>query len=330
MKRTDSFTCIVIGLGKIGLAYDLHTSAGEIFSHTKACLVHGDFELLGGIDPDPERREKFRVFAGRNAYESLSAAPFKPGDLDLIIISTPTKGRLGVVKEAISLKPRALLIEKPLALTLSEAEEIAELCRQQQILLVVNYFRNFHPKVQEVMSRVHRDGCGRLRSGVCFYSGGILNNGSHFIALLVQWFGQPVRVEPIGISVLASGDADVSFRLLFGDASVVFCPVQAEYGVGELDLFFAGGRVCFENYGEDVRYYRAAPDPFFSGYLRLVLAAEQPQRPALTRYQYYVLDALAQALKEGTASLLSGENALETLRISERILHEAASAHSGA
>lgn len=323
MKPEKPFSVLIIGLGNIGLGYDLNSQTHQIFTHTKSCMAHKSFALVAGVDPDPERRRQFRLFSQRNAFESLAQTPFQPGEIDLIIISTPTEIRMAIVEEAIALQPKALLVEKPLASSVSEAERIINLCQRHGIHLAVNYFRDFNLKTRLVLEFVKHNGCKSLRAGACYYSGGLLNNASHFLSLLLHWFGPHSELRvPRRHSHLGSEANDVTFHLVFAEASVIFSPVQANYGIGELDLLFDNGRVILENYGEDVRFYKAVPDPFFPDYARLALAEVQPERPDLQRYQYDVLEAMSQALVQGDVALLNADNALRALKICEEVLRE--------
>lgn len=324
MRLEKPFTAVVIGLGNIGLGYDLHSRPHQIFTHTKACLVHEAFDLVAGIDPDIERRRQFTVFSGRQAFDSLAKAPFQPGEIDLIIISTPTKVRMAVVNEAIALKPKALLVEKPLASSVPEAEQIMSLCQRHDIQLAVNYFRDFNAKTQQVLKFAKQNGCKSLLSGACYYSGGLLNNASHYLSLLLQWFGPYSELSVLGRrSPLHCEIDDVAFQIVFAGARVIFSPVQAEYGMGELDLLFDNGRVILENYGEDVRFYQTVPDPYFPGYARLALAEIQPERPNLQSYQYDVLEAINHALMQDGDVSLNAAHALEAIKICEEVLCEA-------
>ena len=46
-----SKTCLIIGLGKIGMEYDYKLkNNNKIFSHSKAIFLHKHFKLIGGVD----------------------------------------------------------------------------------------------------------------------------------------------------------------------------------------------------------------------------------------------------------------------------------------
>lgn len=321
MKPDKPFSTLIIGLGNIGLGYDLNSRPDQILTHTKACMAHKSFDLVAGVDPDPQRRQQFTLFSQKEAFESLTQAPYLPGDIDLVIISTPTSVRMALVAEAIALKPKALLVEKPLASSVAEAEQIIDLCQQHGIQLAVNYFRDFNQKINQAIDFAKKNGCESLRAGACFYSGGLLNNASHFLSLLLHWFGPHSHVTASRRSACPDSGANAAFSIvLAGEADVTFSPVLAKYSIGELDLLFDNGRVTFKNYGEDVRFYKAVPDPYFPGYARLALAETQPERPDLQRYQYDVLEALSQGIGHANAAPWNAGIALTALTICEEVL----------
>ena len=67
------YRALIIGLGKIAVGYDHDSSANSVFTHTKAYIRDGRFEIVGGIDPNPDRRLEFEDFSGRPAWRSLNA-----------------------------------------------------------------------------------------------------------------------------------------------------------------------------------------------------------------------------------------------------------------
>jgi predicted dehydrogenase len=320
MPPEPEFTAAVLGLGAIGLGLDLASPDNHIYTHVKACLRHPRFRLITGIDPKPERRREFEAFTGLRAYPSLEAAGLAPGPVDLCIIATPTPVRLEAVQAGLGLKPRLILVEKPLASTVAEGEAIMAACRGQEVRLAVNYFRYFAPGLQELWRLAGARDFGPLESAVCHYSGGLLNNASHFVSLLLQWCGPPLNVRPLGLArPLPSGDVNLAFALNLPHGPARFFPVAGDYSIGELDLFFRRGRLRLENYGEAAAMWAAGEDPFFPGYGRLLPLEPPPPAPDLSRYQYDVLTYLAQVLDARRDDALNAQNALETLRVCRQV-----------
>jgi len=86
--------------------------------------------------------ERLRAFPGAipaerrfSDIESL-LANFTP---DLVHLVTPPTVRLAIITRLVSAGTKAFIIEKPLACSLAEAQQIVTLCRQHGALLVVNH-----------------------------------------------------------------------------------------------------------------------------------------------------------------------------------------------
>jgi predicted dehydrogenase len=324
MKSNKTIDVLLIGLGNIGLGYDQSSSGEQIFTHAKACMVHDDFSLVAGVDLNEERCHAFEDFTGKKAYTSIESTGLLEGDIDLVIIATPTDVRKEIVDQSLKLKPKAILIEKPIASSVDEADEIIEACGQEEVFLFVNYFRFYDPKIQGLRVLIDELQMGEFCHSVCHYSNGLLNNASHYLSLLLQWFGAVERISIIRPSrILEQGDADVSFSVRFGKGDSLFFPVESEYDIGELDIFFERGRIRFDNYCENVVVYGLFQDPFFDGYKRLLPVENQPEQPGSLRYQWNVLNGLKTVFEEKGRVIVNTENALETIKICNRVLNEA-------
>ena len=52
--------CLVIGLGQIGMGYDLDCDPNtSVYSHARAISLHPDFELVGAVDLSQLLRSTF-------------------------------------------------------------------------------------------------------------------------------------------------------------------------------------------------------------------------------------------------------------------------------
>src|SRR5437773_12290366 len=73
-------------------------------------------------------------------YESLLA----DDSLDAVCIATPDHLHLEIAS-AVTRAGKHLLVEKPLATTVEEAEIIADLARKAKVKLMVNFHHRWHP-----------------------------------------------------------------------------------------------------------------------------------------------------------------------------------------
>ena len=94
-------SCLIIGLGKIGFEYDLYDEKG-ILTHSKAFHLHSDFEIIGAVDHDSNKRMLFAKIYQKPTFASIreALAKLKP---DLIFISVPTHLHIQILSEVFDL-----------------------------------------------------------------------------------------------------------------------------------------------------------------------------------------------------------------------------------
>ena len=324
MSKSVKMKTAIIGLGNIGLLYDIDSNQ-FFFTHTKACMFHNGIELLYGVDPDKSKRLLFEGITNKPAYESVDAIDESIKAIDLVILSTPTEFRGSILEQIISMKPKCILVEKPIAPNLVQAIQIKENCERQNIYLFVNYFRYFNPGIQNIYNYFSSGILGDYANGVCYYSGGIANNASHYISMLLQWFGYPRSIQVVEKYQNTSAESNISFKMEFANGDMFFLPLTTNYDIGEIDLFFQNGRIRIENYGENVTSFIAKDDRYFKNYKRLVVEDSEIDDPILEDYQWHVLNTIYEMFSGKRVWRSNIQNAIETIKICDEVIFEAQS-----
>jgi predicted dehydrogenase len=147
----------VIGLGRIGVEFpDSHAQAYKDCTRT---------ELVYLWDIDEDRIDKWcRHYSVVNRE-----------DIDILSICTPPETHCSEVERALRVFKglRAIYLEKPIALTLGEADKIITLCEDKKVILQVNHQRRFGQPT-------------------FYFNRGVLNNGTHAVDMLRQLLGDCV------------------------------------------------------------------------------------------------------------------------------------------
>ena len=305
------------------MKYDL-AAPEYVFTHLRSAMSHPEADLLWGVDPDHAARTKFANVTGCAAYATIADVPADERP-DIVIVATPTPTHRAVASEAIALRPRLLLVEKPLAPTVEEAEEMLSEARDAGVGIAVNYFRRFDPGVRWLLDWFGEGRLGTFQAGHGYYSRGLLNNASHFINLAQYWLGDPESMRGLRITrEWPRGDADVAFELGFASGvSVRFDPVDHDqFSFYELDLVFTEARVVLDD-RSGLNLYEVSEDSNFPGY-RSLRSTPTPAVTDFSRYQYNVLDALIRGVDDDWSA--NARAALETLRICERVRADLVSA----
>lgn len=308
------FKALIVGLGQIGMGYDLSLDAECIYSHARAFTTHPNFELIGGVDPDAERCAAFERAYACPAYASIGAA-LAAQVPDVVAIATPTYAHQPALMEVLEhSRPLAILCEKPLAYDLDAAQAMVDACASKGVALYVNYIRRSDPGAVEVGRRIAAGAIEAPLKGVVWYSKGLRHNGSHFLNLLEYWLGSVLKTAVIQPGrALPDGDSEPDLDITFERGRAVFLAAREEdFSHYTVELMAANGRLRYEQGGARIEWQPVAKDGRLDGYKRL---AELPEEiPSdMGRYQWNVADQFAAALQGRTAQLCTGVEALASL-----------------
>jgi len=315
--------CLIIGLGQIGMGYDLDLDPGTfVYSHTRAFSAHQAFELSGAVDQFESQKLLFERRFKKPGFLNLSEAleKIKP---EVIVVATPTSTHLTVLEKVLGqCRPKAILCEKPLAYEPLEAIRMVALCDKAGVELFVNYMRRADSGSLEVKKRIESCKISSPIKGVAWYSKGFLHNGSHLFNLLEFWLGAFKKGKILDAGhLLDNQDSEPDVQVEFERGKVVFLAAWEEaYSHCAIELLSPSGRLRYENGGGVIAWQPTHSDPHISGYK---IIQEEPEMIAngMDRYQYHVADQLANALADRPYALCTGKQALATLEAMHKIIH---------
>lgn len=318
------FTVGIVGLGKIAVGYDLTSKSSQILSHAKATLRHPQTKLLWGVDLNKSARNSFEKYTRVKAYTSVAGLGLAQRP-DILVVAVPTANHLEVLRESLKeFTPRLVLMEKPLAYSEEEAQEIVKLCQDKNISLVVNYHLRFDPAILKILKLIRAERFGALQSGHAYYSKGMGNACSYYLNLLSSLYGLPDHVSCHGIKrdLFSGADCDVDFSCVYDQAPFVFQSVNANnFNLMELDLIFARGRVRLFELNEKIACYQVKKHKVYAGYRELL--AVKTDQPQTSRYQYHVLDHIVRGLVKGQDFSVEARDALMAVQVMSKVKHAA-------
>ena len=307
---------LIVGLGQIGLQYDLHLEHDEFtYTHSRAFSKHEDFELLGAVDSDKERRSIFLQSYDLPAYNDLSEA-LKNHSPDIVIIATTTQTHAKILSKVLKFStPKVILCEKPLSYHLHEAQEMVTLSEQRGVELYVNYMRRSDLGVIEIKKLLKEDGLNTNIKGVCWYSKGFIHNGSHFFNLLEYWLGPMKRFRLININKQRISDEDYEpdVEVEFKKGSIVFLSAWEEiFSHYTVELMSSIGRIRYDDEGAAIHFQDIIDDSVFKGY-KILNSEVKSILNNMQHSQLNVVDQLSEHLKGNASYLCTGKEALNTL-----------------
>lgn len=308
------FSCVLIGLGDIGLKYDFHKDQKlYVQTHANAIFSNPGFDLQAGVDLDINACNAFTKKYNIRSYALVEDAlnQVKP---DLIILAVPTCPQLDVIKQITRcFVPKAILCEKPMGDNLEDGKKIVSICKKNDINLYVNYVRRCLPESKEIKNKIDKGIIKSPMKSIIWYSKGMKHNGAHFINLIEYWFGKCIDVKIISKGrEFKNFGFEPSTLLVFENSEVIMIPAWEEYfSHYTIEIVSSTGRLYWGNNG--LEWTNVKKSDNFNGYRFLSNTAEVIPSE-VDKYQMYAADELFLAMTGNQSSISSGENALQTLK----------------
>lgn len=177
--------------------------------HNKAVLATPGMVLTAVCDTNPLRLEAARAIAPEARMFPDATLMLDSGEIDLVVVSTPPNSHYFWAKEALS-RGINVVLEKPMALTTAQCDELMAVAANSQLLLVVYQNRRYDADFVTIKSLIDADQIGDVfhyesfvggYSKPCSYwhsdvevsGGAIFDWGSHFIDQILATIPSPVQ-----------------------------------------------------------------------------------------------------------------------------------------
>src|SRR6478735_11146901 len=146
-KHVTKYRVGIIGLGRIASTIDDevqgHPSVMLPYSHM-ACYAEVDqVDVVAGADPFEEQRNDFRGRWGVQEMYADYKEMLANEQLDIVSVTTSAKPRPAIVRDVAAAGVKAIFAEKPLAISLAEADAMVADCQARGIALAVGCTRRW-------------------------------------------------------------------------------------------------------------------------------------------------------------------------------------------
>lgn len=313
---------LIVGCGNIAGRFDLGRSHDDYpLTHAGAYCRDARFEIAACIEPDDSRRSEFMDAWGvAKGFQSWSELAESQEIFDVISICSPTEAHEHDLDAALRLKPKLIFCEKPVTASVSGSEVIVARCKSAGIPLAVNYSRRWDTDISRLATDIKEGRWGAIRSITGIYNKGLLNNGSHMLDLLNLLVG-PLKVIGAGnpVNDYFSSDPTVPAWLEGNQGLSVFlaCGQAADYSLFEIQFIFSRGMLTMEDGGMYWRERCVEDSDTFKGYRTLDAGVRHTGRYPQAMLQ--AVDNIYRSIKDGDMLASTGESALVTQRLCERI-----------
>lgn len=210
----DKMNFALVGCGNIAKKY-VHVFQNDL----------DNAKLVGFCDLELDRAKKYADELGVRAFADARKMMASIGDdIDALCVLTPSGVHINNVRELVEYgKP--LIIEKPLALRLLEADEIIGDCDRNKVKIFVVHQNRYNSPIIKAREALEQGRFGKLVMGTVrlrwkrdqayydsadwrgtwAYDGGVFTNqASHHIDMLTWFMGEVESVKAVGITRLVN------------------------------------------------------------------------------------------------------------------------------
>ncbi len=158
--KMGKLTFALIGCGKVA---EKHLKAALAFKDRLSIVALSDSrpeaatKLMSGLGISPEKQQGIPVFSDyREMLEKI-----RP---QLVAITTPSGSHYRMSLDAIAVGAH-VIIEKPLTLSIAEADELLEKAREKGVRITVGHIYRYFPLVSELAAEIHSGRHGKVLYG---------------------------------------------------------------------------------------------------------------------------------------------------------------------
>ena len=130
--------------------------------------------------------------------------------LDIVSVCTTARVRSQIVQDLAAAGVKGIWAEKPIALSLTEADAMVQTCRETGTALAINCARRYNPFFAETRQMIDRGELGEILQVTGYAQCGLSHNGSHLIDTISYLAGGEVEwvFGEIESDVVADGESD--------------------------------------------------------------------------------------------------------------------------
>jgi predicted dehydrogenase len=292
--------------------------------HARLLSSMPDVRLVGVVDTRPERADEIAGRYGCPAYTTIDEVI---GAVDAVSIAVPTSAHLEVAAPFLR-RGIAALVEKPIAASMAEADEMLALAARGGALLAAGHTERFNPAVQAALPlvaeprfiEVHRLGTFPERS---LDIDVIFDLMIHDLDLLLAAVRSEVEtIEAVGVNVLTPRTDIANARLRFASgciANVTASRISRDR-VRKVRFFQRSSYVSIDYAAQEVEVYRLGSSngrPAIEGG-RLDVAKQEPLLAELSDF--------IEAVRTRRAAGVTGQQGRDALALATRIAEQMAAA----
>ena len=239
----------IIGLGNVGAGY-APDFKGQPRSHLDAIIQSAGIEPVLLVD-----KNRTILNGVLSRYGELDPSIFvtkvpltkkfsKYNAIDVVVVCTQLVGRYDLIENLTKLRPKVLILEKPIAENCVEVKKILELCEELEIECRVNFPRRLDVRIRKAKEFLAKDPL----KVIFRYSSSFENFGPHLIDFAMNFFGEIKSVTSFRESVSSAGKTyDFLIENCWGLPIYCIGIGDTEYQQLDCEVFYEDCKIDFKN-----------------------------------------------------------------------------------
>ncbi len=307
---TDTLNAVVIGCGALGQ------------HHVRIYAQNNDVDLLAVVDTDEQARSAAAQQWGCKAVATLDDVD---GPIHLASVVVPTVDHLNIAKRLIE-SGVPVLVEKPIAISVEEGEEMVSLANHNGVILQVGHVERFNPAVLELGARLngplfiesHRLGppAPRVKD-----VGVVLDLMIHDLDLILSLVKSDIEmIDAVGVPILTPQEDICNARLRFTGgcvANVTVSRVTPERQ-RKIRFFQSDAYLSLDYLVPELQIFRKVQTP--GGGVKI-----EHEKPKLTEREPLVaeIESFIDCVINKKPPVVSGKDGVQALKIAQQITQQA-------
>ena len=214
-------------------------------------------------------------------------------EIDSVCISLPAEMHYKFAKDALECN-KHVYVEKPIALCVEEAEELVNIAKERDLILMVGHLLHYHPAIIKIKEMIKEGKIGkilnivsnRLSHGIFRTCENVLwSFAPHDISVILSLIGtMPHTIQCTGKDHITKGVHDITNSVLQFDDSYVNINVNwlNPYKEQKMSIIGENGMIVFDDTSSDEKL------KYFSKYLEY--CPQNPHNPIPVKDSYKIID----------------------------------------
>jgi predicted dehydrogenase len=307
----DKIRAGVAGVGHLG------------FHHARNLALLPNVELAGVADINEERARQVAADLKTRAfldYRELAE------QVDAVSVAVPTSKHFEVTEYFLR-KKKHVLLEKPIATTVTEADTLIELSRQNNVTLQVGHLERFNAAVQTLRERIRKPMFIESHRLAPFTPRGcdvnvVLDLMIHDLDIILNLLNSPVEriIDAVGVPLVSNEEDIANARLLFRNgcvANVTASRISAE-PMRKIRIFQPYTYFSLDYAAQSIKCYQLRKGPIDWENPQAIIVESVPvdKEEPLRRE----IEAFVDSVRTGRAPAVSGRDAREALQVASDIV----------